>query len=56
MGRQSGLNLRSTPHWFTIDGKKLYTWCALDTLIFPPILDREAYIEAVSRPVGSQSG
>ena len=30
-----GLTLRETPHRFEIDGKRLYTWCALDTLVFP---------------------
>ena len=34
----SGLTLRPTPHSFTIDGRQLYTWCALDTLIFPAVL------------------
>ncbi|TVS86195.1 organomercurial lyase MerB [Mycobacterium helveticum] len=43
-----GLTLRPTPHRFTLDGAQLYTWCALDTLIFPLILDREAHVESVS--------
>ena len=30
-----GITLRETPHWFTVDGHVLYTWCALNTLIFP---------------------
>ncbi len=30
-----GLTLIPTPHHFTVDGKQLYAWCALDTLIFP---------------------
>ena len=47
-----GLTLRPTPHRFTIDGEELYTWCALDTLIFPLILDREAHIESVSPATG----
>ncbi|WP_141566489.1 organomercurial lyase [Pseudonocardia sp. N23] len=29
------ITLRETPHRFTVDGQALYTWCALDTLIFP---------------------
>ena len=37
-----GLTLRPTPHRFTVDGEELYTWCALDTLIFPALLDRPA--------------
>lgn len=43
-----GLTLRPTPHRFTLDGAQLYTWCALDTLIFPLILDREAHVESAS--------
>ena len=43
-----GLTLRPTPHRFTVDGEELYTWCALDTLIFPTILDRPASIESES--------
>jgi hypothetical protein len=36
----SGLTLRPTPHRFETGGKTLYTWCALDTLIFPAVLDQ----------------
>ncbi len=43
-----GLTLRPTPHRFTVDGEELYTWCALDTLIFPALLDRPARVESVS--------
>ncbi|MGH3584538.1 MAG: organomercurial lyase MerB [Mycobacterium sp.] len=48
-----GLTLHPTPHQFTVAGHQLYTWCALDTLIFPTILDRPASIESVS-PVSGQ--
>lgn len=48
-----GLTLRPTSHRFTVDGEELYTWCALDTLIFPIVLGRTAVIECVS-PVGGQ--
>jgi len=43
-----GLSLRPTPHRFTLDGQELYTWCALDTLIFPAILGRAALVESTS--------
>jgi alkylmercury lyase len=46
-----GLTLRPTPHRFTVDGQELYTWCALDTLIFPLLLNATARVESVS--VGS---
>lgn len=41
-----GLTLRPTPHRFVVDGKQLYTWCALDTLFFPAVIGRCARIEA----------
>ena len=43
-----GLTLRPTRHRFTVAGQELYTWCALDPLIFPTILDRPASIESES--------
>jgi alkylmercury lyase len=48
-----GLTLRPTRHRFTVAGRQLYTWCALDTLIFPTIVDRPASIESAS-PVSGQ--
>ncbi|WP_103382798.1 organomercurial lyase MerB [Pseudonocardia dioxanivorans] len=39
-----GLTLRETPHRFTVAGRQLYTWCALDTLIFPTVLDQPARV------------
>jgi hypothetical protein len=41
-----GLTLRPMPHLFTLDGKQLYTWCALDTLFFPAIVGRLARVES----------
>lgn len=43
-----GLTLRPTPHRFTVAGQELYTWCALDTLIFPTLLERVVRVESVS--------
>ncbi|WGI36024.1 MULTISPECIES: organomercurial lyase MerB [Mycolicibacterium] len=48
-----GLTLRPTRHRFTVAGRELYTWCALDTLIFPTIVGRPARIESAS-PVSGQ--
>ena len=39
-----GITLRETPHQFTVAGQALYTWCALDTLIFPTVLGRPAQV------------
>jgi len=43
----SGISLIPTPYKFRIKNKLLYTWCALDSLLFPEILDVEAEIESV---------
>lgn len=47
-----GLTLRPTRHRFTVNGEELYTWCALDTLIFPVVIDRAATIESTSPTSG----
>lgn len=49
----NGLTLRPTPHRFELDGKQLYTWCALDTLIFPALLGRSARVESPSYGTGT---
>lgn len=48
----SGLTLRPTPHHFEIDEVALYTWCALDTLIFPAILGRTAHVTSPCHSTG----
>ena len=47
-----GLTLRPTRHQFTVDGQQLYTWCALDTLIFPALLSKDATIQSTSPTSG----
>ncbi len=39
-----GLTLRETPHTFEVDGRRLHTWCAFDTLFFPALIDRTAHV------------
>ena len=39
-----GVTLVPTSHRFELDGKLLYTWCAFDTVLFPPQLDRQAFV------------
>lgn len=39
-----GITLNPTPHRFEVDGTTLYTWCALDTLIFPALIGRTAHV------------
>lgn len=49
----SGLTLRPTPHRFIIDSRQLYTWCALDTLIFPAVLGQAATVESPCHGTGA---
>jgi alkylmercury lyase len=44
------LTQRPTRHEFVMEGRRLYTWCALDLLIFPVLLGRSA---RVSSPCGA---
>ena len=39
-----GLSLRETPHVFRVEGRRLYTWCAFDTLMFPVLLGKTAHV------------
>lgn len=48
-----GLTLRETPHHLEVDGQHLYTWCALDTLVFPALLGRTARIESPCHGTGT---
>lgn len=47
-----GISLRPTPHRFIVDGRRLYTWCALDTLFFPAVIGRPARVEAECQASG----
>jgi len=47
-----GLTLIPTPHRFEVDGKPLYVWCALDTLMFPRLLRRTVHIESPCHKTG----
>ncbi|UPK03123.1 organomercurial lyase MerB [Bradyrhizobium sp. 170] len=46
------LTLRPTQHRFNIDGRQLYTWCALDTLFFPAVIGRPARVESPCAATG----
>jgi alkylmercury lyase len=41
-----GLTLRETPHQFEVEGRKLYTWCAFDTLFFPALIEKPARVKS----------
>ncbi|MBZ0149206.1 MAG: organomercurial lyase MerB [Pseudorhodoplanes sp.] len=47
------LTLNPTPHKLSIDGKQLYTWCALDTLFFPAVIGRPARVESPCATTGA---
>lgn len=49
----AGLTLRETPHVFEIDDRRLYTWCALDALMFPALLDRTARVTSPCSATGA---
>jgi alkylmercury lyase len=42
-----GLSLQATPHQFRINGHTLYTWCALDALTYPILLEQTAQVESI---------
>lgn len=39
-----GLTLHETPHTFEVGSRRLYTWCAFDTLFFSALIDRTAHV------------
>lgn len=41
-----GLSLLPTPHIFRISNQELYTWCALDALMYPVALDQTAQVKS----------
>ncbi len=49
----SGLSLTPTPYLFQVSGKTLYTWCALDTLMYPILLGQQATVESLCPITGA---
>ncbi|GAC1368479.1 MAG: organomercurial lyase MerB [Pseudarthrobacter sp.] len=47
-----GLTLRPTPQRIELAGEQLYTWCAMDTLIFPALLGTTARISSTCYATG----
>jgi alkylmercury lyase len=41
-----GLTFIPTPHRFLVQGQQFYTWCALDALIYPALLQLPASVES----------
>lgn len=42
-----GISFIPTPYKFKVKNKLFYTWCALDALLFPEMLEIEAEIESI---------
>ena len=43
-----GLSLGEHPHRFSVNGRRLATWCAEDTLFLPALLGQTARVESIS--------
>ena len=41
-----GITLLPTQHQFRLKELSLFTWCAFDTVLFPPLLQAEAHIQS----------
>jgi alkylmercury lyase len=48
----AGLTLRPTPHRFILRGLTMFTWCALDALIFPALLGQTVQVESQCKSTG----
>lgn len=48
-----GLAIREMPHRFVVDGRTLYTWCAIDSLFIPEILGQTAQVESRDPKTGT---
>lgn len=49
----SGLSLIPTPHHFEINGHALFTWCALDALAYPILLQQPALVKSTCPVTGT---
>ena len=49
-----GVTLLPTRHRFHLHGQTLYTWCAFDTVLFPPSLLAEAQVQSTCPITGHQ--
>ena len=49
----AALSVLPTPHKVFIDGRTLYTWCALDALMYLPLLARPVGVESPGKATGA---
>ena len=47
-----GITLLPTQHQFLLNARPLFTWCAFDTVLFPPLLQVEAHVQSVCEASG----
>jgi alkylmercury lyase len=50
----AGLSLTPTRHSFEMAGRRLYTWCAWDTLFLPALLGQEARVTSTCPATGTE--
>lgn len=50
----AALTLNSTPHQLTIDGRRLYAWCSLDTFFIPGLLGKSAEVTSTDPVTGDR--
>jgi alkylmercury lyase len=50
----AGLSLTPTRHAFDVAGRRLYTWCAWDTLFLPALIGREARVRSHCPVTGTE--
>jgi alkylmercury lyase len=48
-----GLSLVPTPHQFFLQERRMFTWCAFDTLTYPVVLQQEAHVESRCQVTGT---
>ncbi|MDI3389128.1 organomercurial lyase MerB [Streptomyces sp. B-S-A8] len=48
----NGLTHNPTPHRYEADGRTLYAWCAMDTLVFPAVIGHTAQVTSPCRATG----
>jgi alkylmercury lyase len=47
-----GITLLPTQHQFRLKERPLFTWCAFDTILFPPLLQETAHVQSVCEASG----
>jgi len=47
-----GITLLPTPHQFLLPERRLFTWCAFDTVLFPAMLQVKAHVQSVCSQTG----